>query len=58
MSLLNFEWNLDDAIKVRVEEKAEDIAKEMLLENEPISKIIKLRSITKSLIFNLRPIRR
>ena len=54
VSILNMEWNLDDAIKVRVEEKAEDIAEEMLLADEPIGKIVKYTKLTEERILELK----
>ena len=54
MSILNREWNLDDAKRVWKEEEAEDIAEAMLLENEPISKIVKYTKLTEEKILKLK----
>jgi hypothetical protein len=58
VSILNMEWNLDDALRVRGEEaaeaKAEQVATEMLLDNEPIEKIIKYTKLTEEKILELK----
>ena len=62
MSILNIKWNLDDALRVRGEEEAakarqkvaEEMAIEMLSENEPIEKIIKYTKLTEEKILELR----
>jgi len=54
VSILNREWNLDDAKRVWKEEEAEDIAEAMLLENEPISKIVKYTKLTEEKILKLK----
>ena len=51
---MRWEWNLDDAIRVRVEETAEDIAEEMLLADEPIGKIIKYTKLTEEKVLELK----
>ena len=52
--LLQREWNLDDAIRVRVEEKAEDIAEKMLLKNKPIDEIVEFTELTEERILELK----
>jgi len=58
VSILHREYNFDDALRVRGEEKAEErseeIAKEMLLDNEPIAKIVKYTKLSKEKILDLK----
>ncbi|MCL2772672.1 MAG: Rpn family recombination-promoting nuclease/putative transposase [Oscillospiraceae bacterium] len=58
VSILTREWNLDDALRVRAEETREstqeEVAKEMLLDNEPIDKIMKYTKLSEEKILNLK----
>jgi hypothetical protein len=58
VSILNMEWNFDDAVRVRAAEEAEKmaekIAEEMLLENEPMNKIIKYTKLTEEKILEIK----
>ena len=54
VSILSREFNMDDALRVRTDETKEDIAEEMLLENEPISKIVKYTKLTEEKIIKLK----
>ena len=61
MSILDIEWNWDDALRVWGEEEAakareklaEEMAIEMLSENEPVEKIIKYTKLTEEKILEL-----
>ena len=48
------EWNLDDAIRVRVEEERETVAEEMLLANEPIDKIVRYTKLIEEKVLELK----
>ena len=54
MSILSMEYDQDAAIRVRVEEEREDIAREMLADGEPIEKIIKWTKLSLDAIKNLQ----
>lgn len=54
VSILNMEWNMDDALRVTKEETKEIIAQEMLLDNEPIDKIIKYTKLSEEKIIKLK----
>ena len=41
VSILNMEWNMDDALRVRGEEKAEEIAEELIKLGTPLEIIVK-----------------
>ena len=52
------EWNLDDALRVRGQEERikerEEIAEKMLLENEPMAKIVKYTKLTEEQVLDLK----
>jgi hypothetical protein len=54
MSILNREITLADIVSVREEDTREDIATEMLLENEPLEKIIRYTKLTEEKILELK----
>jgi hypothetical protein len=58
VSILNIDWTIDDEKRIAAaeakEEKAEDIAEEMLLDGEPISKIVKYTKLTEEKISDLK----
>ena len=58
VSILNMEWNLDDALRVRGEEerekKAVEMATKMLLKNKPTDEIIEFTELTEEKILQLK----
>jgi len=53
VSILNREWNLDDALRVREEEKAEDIAEKMIERGTPLDFIIEVTKLSKEKVEKL-----
>ena len=54
MNILYREWNWNDAKEVWKEEERENMAEEMLLDNEPINKIAKYTKLSKEKILELK----